>query len=165
MSDNTGLYERDFAEWSERQAEALRRRAANEIDWENVAEEIESLGRSDRREIRSRLAVICEHLLKWRFQPERRSNNWRGSIIEARGQIADLIEESPSLTAYPASVLGAAYRRGRERAEVDTGISDLPPACPWAAEQVLDDAFWTEGAAAQSGGDCGGARNGAGRAR
>ena len=144
MTDDTDLYDRDFASWSEQQGAALRRRAANEIDWENVAEEIESLGRSDRREIRNRLVIICEHLLKWRFQPDRRSTSWRGSIIEARSQIADLIQESPSLSAYPATVLAVAWHRGRERAEMDTRLSDLPAACPWSAEQVLDPAFWPD---------------------
>src|SRR5689334_1934812 len=67
------LYDTDVAAWSEQQAKALRRRAANEIDWDNVAEEIESLSRSDKREICSRLAVICEHLLKWHLQPDARS--------------------------------------------------------------------------------------------
>ena len=81
MSD---LYEADIAAWAEQQADALRRRAANEIDWENVAEEIESLARSDRREIRNRLAVICEHLLKWAYQPQLRSGSWRGSVVEPR---------------------------------------------------------------------------------
>jgi hypothetical protein len=67
MSD---LYGGDIAAWAEQQADALRRRATNKIDWENVAEEFESLARSDRREIRNRLAVICEHLQKWAYQPE-----------------------------------------------------------------------------------------------
>jgi len=112
MSD---LYDTDAAAWSEQQADALRRRAANEIDWDNVAEEIESLSRSDKREIRSRLAVICEHLLKWRFQPDARSGSWRSPIREGRDKVADVIEESPSLADYPATHLvgprGAARRR------------------------------------------------------
>jgi hypothetical protein len=139
------LYDTDVAAWSERQADALRRRAANEIDWDNVAEEIESLSRSDKREIRSRLAVICEHLLKWQFQPDARSGSWRGSIREARDKIADVIEESPSLADYPAAHLAGprgAYARGRTKAADETGITDLPVACPWAIEQVLDHGFW-----------------------
>jgi hypothetical protein len=139
MSD---LYDTDIAAWSEVQADALRRRATNEIDWDNVAEEIESLARSDRREIRNRLAVICEHLLKWEYQPTGRSRSWRGSVREARRQIADLIEESPSLQPYPATRLAWAYGHGREKAEDDAGLLDLPPDCPWTVEQLLDPAFW-----------------------
>jgi hypothetical protein len=141
------LYDTDIAAWSEAQADALRRRAANEIDWDHVAEEIESLSRSDKREIRSRLAVICEHLLKWTCQPERRSGSWRGSVWEARNQIADLIDESPSLAPYPATRLGGprgAYARGREQAEAETGIADLPAICPWTIEQLLDPGFWPD---------------------
>ena len=139
------LYDSDAAAWSEQQADALRRRAANEIDWDNVAEEIESLSRSDKREIRSRLAVICEHLLKWQFQPDARSGSWRASIREARDKIADLIEESPSLAHYPAAHLAGphgAYARGRAKAGDETGITELPDVCPWTIEQMLDHGFW-----------------------
>ena len=153
MSD---LYDTDIAAWSERQADALRRRAANEIDWVNVAEEIESLGRSDRREIRSRLAVICEHLLKWTYQPEQRSNSWSSSIRKARDEIADLIDDSPSLADYPATQLGGrkgAYLRGRRDAAIETGLSDLPSACPWSVEQLLDDEYWPPAAPAEPDGE------------
>lgn len=139
-------YDTDIALWSTRQADALRRRASNEIDWENVAEEIESLSRSDKREIRNRLAVICEHLLKWQFQPDARSNSWRRSVSDARDAIADIIEDSPTLAGYPASRLsephGGAYARGRKGAALETGIADLPATCPWTIEQVRDPDFW-----------------------
>lgn len=144
MSD---LYETDFALWAERQADALRHRAGNEIDWENVAEEIESLAKSDKREIRSRLAVIITRLLKCQFQPDARSNSWLGSIAQARRAIAALIEESPSLRPYPATVLEKAYADGRTDAALETGIADLPAACPWTTEQVLDPDFWPGDAA------------------
>jgi hypothetical protein len=139
MSD---LYETDIALWAERQADILRRRASNEIDWENVAEEIESLSRTDKREIRSRLAVICEHLLKWQFQPDARSNSWRSSVRQGRDEIADIIKESPSLAHYPAQQLPDAYARGRKAAAEETEIADLPAACPWTIDQVLDSDFW-----------------------
>jgi hypothetical protein len=136
------LYEADIAAWAEQQADALRRRAANEVDWENVAEEIESLARSDRREIRNRLAVICEHLLKWAYQPEHRSGSWRGSVVEARDQIVRLVQESPSLRDHPAAVLAEAYPSGRRKAEAETGLVGLPESCPWTIDQVLEHAFW-----------------------
>lgn len=138
-------YETDFVAWADLQADALRRRATNEIDWENVAEEIESLSRSDRREIRGRLTVLCEHLLKWGFQSDARSPSWRASIHEARDRIADLIEESPSLAAYPGTQLSGprgAYARGRREAVDATGGVGLPEACPWTIDQVLDPEFW-----------------------
>ena len=136
------LYATDLVLWADQQAAALRRRQANQIDWDNVAEEIENLARSDRREIRNRLVVLCEHLLKWQYQPAGRSGSWRGSIREARRQIADLIEESPSLRPYPAAHLAWAYGHGREQAEDNAGLLDLSPDCPWTVEQVLDRNFW-----------------------
>jgi hypothetical protein len=140
----TDGYETDFHRWAETQAGLLRTRSANELDWDNLAEEIGALARSDRREIRNRLVVLCAHLLKWEFQPAQRSNSWRSSIREARRQIAGLIEESPTLAGYPADKLADAYGHGREDAEAEAGLPDLPADCPWTIEQVLDDAFWPE---------------------
>jgi len=147
MSD---LYDTDIALWAERQAGLLRRRAAGElvneadIDWLDVAEEIEDVGKSERREIESRLAIICAHLLKWQFQPGNRSNSWRGSIAEARVQIARVIRKSPSLKPYPAAELAEAYDDGRQVAEAETGLT-MPGECPWTIDQVLDRDFWPEG--------------------
>ncbi len=75
-----GAYDIDVLALSERQAALLRRRAANEIDWDNIAEEIEAVGRSQKPEVRSRLARLCQHLLKWAYQPELRSRSWRTTI-------------------------------------------------------------------------------------
>ena len=141
MSD---LYDTDFHEWAETQAGLLRNRSANALDWDNLAEEIEALARNDRREIRSRLEVLCQHLLKWRFQPEQRSGSWRGSIMEARNRIADVLEDSPTLQRYPAERLAGAYSRAREGALAETGLAALPATCPWTAEQVLDHDFWPD---------------------
>ena len=141
------LYDTDIVAWSEQQAAELRRRADGNdtaVDWLNVAEEIEAMGRSDKREIGKRLSVICLHLLKWRFQPEGRSGSWRGSIVEARDEIADLIEESPTLQPYSATWLAWAYARGRRKAEAETGLNELPTACPWSIDQVFDRDFWPE---------------------
>lgn len=124
-------YENDFAAWSKTQADLLRRHATDGIDFENVEEEIESLGRSDRREIRSRLTIICEHLLKWRYQPEERSPSWRSSIRRNPDQIAGLIEESPSLASYPSECLAGAYASGQAAID-ETGLMDLPELCPLA---------------------------------
>ena len=134
-------YEHDLYAWTQTQGAALRRRAANEIDWDNLAEEIETSGRSDRREIRSRLEVLLIHLLKWRFQPELRCGSRQASIEEARHRIAILIADSPSLAGYPAECLPAAYPYARARALRETGALNLPDACPWTAALVLDDGW------------------------
>jgi len=140
----SSLYDTDIALWAEQQAKLLRRRASNELDWQNIAEEIEDVGKSEQREIESRLAVLCTHLLKWCFQPKRRSRSWAGSITEARNQIARVIRSSPSLQNHPASLLAEAYADGRRVAEAETGLQKLPAQCPWPVEQMLDHDFWPE---------------------
>jgi ribosomal protein L29 len=112
----SSLYDTDIALWADQQAKLLRRRASNELGWQNVADEIEDVGKSEQREIESLLAELCTHLLKWRFQPKRRSRSWAGSITEARNQIARVIRNSPSLQNYPARLLAEAYADGSAEA-------------------------------------------------
>src|ERR1700748_2433978 len=90
-------YDTDLYQWTIEQADALRRRAVNELDYDNLAEEIESVGRSERREIRSRLEILLIHLLKWRYQPEKQSDSWRASVSEARQRIEDVLCDNASL--------------------------------------------------------------------
>ncbi len=137
------LYETDFHAWLQDQAAKLRDRLHDDLDWENLAEEIESVGRSERKEIRSRLDVLICHLLKWQFQPGRRSESWRITIGEQRIWIAETIEDSPSLRRYPAQTFAKAYGAGRRRAINETGIlpSVFPAEPPFAVAQVLDPKF------------------------
>lgn len=106
-----------------------------------MAEDIASLSRSDKREIRSRLATICVHLLTWQVQPDARSTSWRGAIAESRNKIADLIEESPSLKGNPERVFAEAYTDGRRVAAAVTGLT-MPAECPWPIGEMLDHDFW-----------------------
>lgn len=133
-------YERDFYAWTQDQAQKLRDRRHNEIDWENVAEEIESLGRSQRREIRSRLLVLLLHLLKWEFQPDQRKGGWQASIIEAREELASELDDSPSLRDYPNQAMARQYEIARIKAAAETGLplASFPAASPYTLEQVLD---------------------------
>jgi hypothetical protein len=137
------LYDRDFYAWSQEQAEKLRARAHNEIDWENVAEEIETLGRSDKKEIRSRLEVLIRHLLKWEFQPDKRKSGWRITIVEQRHQLHYLIDESPSLREFPGSQLQSMFSLARLKAQDETGLSlsTFPKQSPYSISQVLDERF------------------------
>jgi Domain of unknown function DUF29 len=134
-------YDTDLYEWTKEQADALRRRAANALDWDNLAEEIESLGKSDRRQIQSRLEVLLMRLLKWRYQPEWRCGSWRGSIFEARLRLRKLLADSPSLRSYPAEYLPEAYNNARGKALEETGLLSLPDACPWTIDEVTADDF------------------------
>jgi hypothetical protein len=136
-------YDNDFHAWTREQAALLRRTRPHEIDWENLAEEVESLGRSDKRALGSDLKVVLEHLLKWRYQSEKRSESWSDSIEEHRDRIARIIADSPSLAGWPAEVLAAEYSRARRKALNDTKLPSarIPVVCPFGVEQALDPDF------------------------
>jgi hypothetical protein len=135
------LYDGDVAAWAELQAEALRRRAANEIDWDNLAEEIEEVAASQKREVRSRLRVICEHLLKWRHIRQRRyqGQSGRNTLAEQRRELQELFEDSPSMRGFAERALALAYVNARQDVERQSGKSlGLPDdICPWALDQIL----------------------------
>jgi len=135
-------YDEDFCQWTIEQGRALRERATNALDYDNLAEEIESLGRSDKREIESRLENLLVHLIKWRYQPEWRSPSWEASIDEARRRIERILKDSRSLRTYPGEVLGEAYGFAiRNKAVRALDLLHLPQACPWAIEDVLNEDF------------------------
>ena len=93
----TRLYDQDFNLWLAEQVTLLRQGRANELDLENLAEEVESIGRSDKREVYNRLTVLMTHLLKVQFQPDKRTRSWRSTIREQRRQLRLLFQDSPSL--------------------------------------------------------------------
>jgi hypothetical protein len=139
-------YEADFHAWSKDQAARLRELRPKSIDWENVAEEIETLGRSEKREIESRLGVLLQHLLKWWLQPERRKPGWRATIIEQRRQLRRTVADNPSLAAYPLVILAEEYEVARLNAADETGLSEesFPESCPFTVDAVLDPSFWPD---------------------
>jgi hypothetical protein len=136
-------YEEDFALWSAEQAALIRAGKFERVDLENVAEEIESLGTSDRHQIANRLEVLLTHLLKWERQPEHRSRSGSSTIRSQREAILDLLEESPSLKPYPATQIAKRYPRARDKAAEETTIflNNFPETCPYTIEQVLDPDF------------------------
>jgi hypothetical protein len=137
-------YEADYAQWCAEQGALLREGRLSDLDRENLAEEIESLGRSDKREIRSRLGTLLLHLLKWQFQPEKRKAGWLMTIREQRYQIESLLDESPSLKAYPGQQLGREFRIARLKAADETGLTerDFPVDCPYSTKDILDHNFF-----------------------
>lgn len=137
-------YETDYSAWTSDQALRLRGLKPAGLDWENLAEEVESLGKSDKRAVGSALKVVLEHLLKWRFQPEKRSSSWSDSIEGHRDRILRILDDSPSLQMLPAQVLEQEYRRARRKALRDTGLPPdrLPTSCPFAVTEVVDPNFW-----------------------
>jgi Domain of unknown function DUF29 len=147
MTRNRIGYEEDFYAWTMEQVRLLRAGQFAAIDAENIAEEIESMGRSDRREIKSRLIVLLVHLLKWQLQPEMRSKSWSGTIREQRRKIDELLGESPSLRPSIPQTVEAAYTEAREDAAEETGLPEraIPEACPFTPEQVLERSFLPQG--------------------
>ena len=144
MSD---LYDEDFILWTEQQATLLRRRADGdlvndaELDWRNLAEEIEAVGGNTRRELRNRLTRLLQHLLKWQYQPELRSRSWRATVRTQRQEIEDLLADNPSLRAKLPEFIAAAYPRARAAALDETGLLELPEELPFTVEQALGDAL------------------------
>ena len=110
MPSTHTLHDTDFYAWAKEQADLLRAGRVGEADLAVIAEEIESLGKTEKRELVNRRTVLLQHLLKWQYQPILRGNSWRLSIANARDEIADLIADNPSLRAQLAEVTASAYR-------------------------------------------------------
>jgi hypothetical protein len=115
-SDEQSLYERDFNLWVEEQLALLEARAFERLDLANLIDEVAVMARCQKAAIRTDLVVLLTHLLEWQHQPEQRSTNLAGSIVEHRRRIREDIEDSPSLTGYPAEVYGRCYLAAREQA-------------------------------------------------
>ncbi len=137
------LYEADFYAWTQTQAKLLRDRTWEQLDIEQLAEEIESLGKQQRQELRHRLGVLLGHLLKWEFQPDKRSKSWLITIREQRREILELLQDSPSLKPYLTEAMQKAYPAGIDLVLRETGLEekDLPIECPYSLEQALDHSF------------------------
>jgi hypothetical protein len=141
MSD----YDTDFYTWTQTQAAALRAQEWKTLDLEHLAEEIESLGRSDRDAIESQLVRLLLHLLKLTADPATRlRRGWRVTVADAREQVAR--KATGGLQHHPAAYLPVAYRYARRKAALATWrpLVDFPEACPWPIERVLDEDFWAE---------------------
>lgn len=150
MSPHPDLYDTDVYQWTQAQAAALREGKLAALDLVNLAEEVESLGRSQKHAVRSQLLRLLLHLLKWRYEPTRRGPSWQDSITDARTQITLHFEDSPSLRTLPHEALPQTYRAARRKASLETHLplETFPDPCPWEVEQVLDDAFFPEGSGA-----------------
>jgi hypothetical protein len=139
-------YDEDFALWSAEQATLLRAGRLDGLDRENLAEEIESLGRSERKEIRKRLRVLLAHLLKWQHQPAKQKGGWASTILVQRRELQRALAENPSLRAHPSEILDEAYEIARLKAVGETGLPEatFPAACPFTIEEILDPGFFPD---------------------
>jgi hypothetical protein len=137
-------YDIDIAAWAQEQARLLRARRFDVLDIEHIAEEIEDVGKSEQRELASRLAVLLAHLLKWQYQPKRRDNGWRRTIIAQRKEIAYHLEEAPSLKGKLTDPrwFDMVWAKALAQAASETGLDVFPEECPWTAGEILGEGFW-----------------------
>lgn len=121
----------------------MRQRSFGEIDADQIAEELESMGKRERRELISRLTILVAHLLKWQYQPARRTRSWRNTLAVQRSELVDLLEDSPSLRYELEQVIERAYERAKLIAEDETGLDAaiFPQECPYALEEIIDPQF------------------------
>ena len=139
----SSLYDRDYALWLETTIEQLRQQNFDQVDWENVLDEFESMSKRDRRSIKSNLVILLLHLLKWEFQPGIRSGSWKGSIREHRRRIQQILQDSPSLRPYILEVLSEAYTDAVAQAIDETGleIAMFPIDCSYDIVNILNPSF------------------------
>ncbi len=137
------LYETDFYAWANEQAALLRAGKLSAADIENIAEEIESMGKTEQRELESRLTVLLLHLLKWQFQPKRREASWEATIRVQRRDIARHIDRNPSLSPKIPEAVSYAYENAKIEAGAETGLSEtsFPAEYPWLFEEIMDAGF------------------------
>ncbi|HLO88662.1 MAG TPA: DUF29 domain-containing protein [Nostocaceae cyanobacterium] len=134
------LYDQHFYLWTQTIVQNLKENKLNEIDIPNLIEEIESIGRSEKRELKSRLIVLLMHLLKWQYQPGKRSESWRSTITEQHICIEALLEDSPSLRPLLTEAFADCYAKARLKASEETGIklNFLPQESPFSLEEVVN---------------------------
>jgi len=137
------LYDRDFNLWIVTTSELLREGRLAELDVANLLEEIATMGRSEKSALKSNLVVVLWHLLKWKYQPEKRSTSWELSIAEHRRRLRDAFEGSPSLKRYFNECFDQCYQDARRQAKIETklAIATFPETSPFTTEQCLDQDF------------------------
>jgi Domain of unknown function DUF29 len=139
-------YNRDFYSWLMEQAGHVRAGRWDALDRENLAEEIESLGREQFNKLESALRVLLLHILKWDHQPEHRSRSWRLSIRQQRIELDDILADNPGLKGRIAEAVGRAYRKARLEAAKETGLDEdrFPETCAYSWNDITERDFAAE---------------------
>jgi hypothetical protein len=137
-------YTTDFYAWTQQQAKLLRNQESDRLDWQNIAEEIEDMGRSEKRQLESRFEILIMHLLKWQFQPNLRSRSWQLTIKEQRLRLEKLIAENPSLKSSLDDIQEKIYPLAVISAEKETGLSSFPETCPYELKELFSAGFLPE---------------------
>jgi len=141
-------YETDVIAWANEQAALIRAGRFNMLDLEHIADEIEDVGKSEQRELESRMAVLLAHLVKWQYQPDRRGNSWRHTITEQRKRVVQRIQKTPSLKVDLNNLdwWSGVWVDALDIATRDTGFfyERFPEECPWDYMQITNTDFWPE---------------------
>jgi hypothetical protein len=142
-SEMAALYEEDFYAWTQRAGELLRSGCFGQIDIEHVAEEIEDMGKEQKHALKSQMRRLIVHLLKWEFQPQKRSDSWLESIDDARLEIADDLDQNPSLKPMMPDLPSQVYAQAVKRAALESHLNprSFPAACPYTFQQLMDEEF------------------------
>ncbi len=143
INSQEALYDQDYYLWLTSTAKLLKEKNFTQLDLKNLIEEIESLGKSEKRAITSNLILVILHLLKWRYQPKKRSRSWKSSIREHRRRIQRLLADSPSLKNYLPEILADCYLAAKKQASDETGLSlvAFPEESPFSVTECLDEDF------------------------
>ena len=136
-------YQTDFYSWTQQQAALLKARQFNELDFDNLIEEIESMGASERKELDSRLIELLLHLLKWQYQPKRKGSSWEVSIAKQRVGIRKVLRDNPSLKYQLEQRVIDCYPDAKSYAAIETKLSKslFPEECPYSLEQLFNENF------------------------
>lgn len=143
---NQNLYERDYHLWVEKTVQILQDKNFKDLDIPNLIEEISDMGRSEKKALKSNSRILLMHLLKWKYQPNKRSKSWKSSIIEHRKRIRDSFQDSPSLKVYFADNFCLCYEDAKELAAAETGllIETFPNSCPFSQQDTLKSDYFPE---------------------
>jgi predicted DNA-binding ribbon-helix-helix protein len=144
--DLATLYEQDYYLWLETTVQLLQQGKLTQLDLDNLIDEIAYMARKEKKALASNLKILLMHLLKYKYQPEKRSNSWRYTILEHRQRIEADLEDSPSLKPYLQDVFPQIYSKARKVAAAETGldISTFPPKSPFTLEVTLDPDYLPE---------------------
>ncbi|MDJ0580162.1 DUF29 domain-containing protein [Crocosphaera sp.] len=137
---NQNLYDTDYHLWLEKTVQILQERKLKDLDIPNLIEEISDMGISQKKAVKSNLKILLCHLLKYKYQPEKRSKSWLSTIFEHRDRLEDDFSDSPSLKRYFGEVFEPCYQKARKQASIETGLplEIFPINCPFTHEKVLN---------------------------
>ncbi|MEA3643961.1 MAG: DUF29 domain-containing protein [Lamprobacter sp.] len=138
------VYDEDFYTWTKEQASLMRAQRFEELDLEHLIEEVEDMGKSEKRALQSFLETLLMHLLKWQYQPAYQGHSWKYTIIEQRKRIQAHLKENPGLKPMLPELIDNAYGYATTAAVRETGLApeSFPEHCPWVYQQLMDAEFW-----------------------